>query len=57
VTDFLAWQAAIVNEYKRSDQFIPQNFVGGIRTNIDEYEIARHLDVAAVNPYHDVRMT
>jgi beta-galactosidase len=55
VTDFLAWQAAIVNEYKRPDQFITQNFVGGIRTNIDEYEIAKHLDVAAVNPYHEVQ--
>ncbi len=55
VTDFLAWQASIVNEYKRPDQFITQNFVGGVRTNIDEYEIARHLDVASVNPYHPVQ--
>jgi beta-galactosidase len=55
VTDFLAWQARIVNEYKRPDQFITQNFVGGVRTNIDEFEIAKHLDIAAVNPYHDVQ--
>ncbi len=55
VTDFLSWQASIVNEYKRPDQFITQNFVGGVRTNIDEYEIARHLDVASVNPYHAVQ--
>ncbi len=55
VTDFLAWQASIVNEYKRPDQFITQNFVGGIRTNIDEFEIARHLDITAVNPYHEVQ--
>jgi beta-galactosidase len=54
-TDFLAWQAAIVREYKRPDQFITHNFVGGARTNIDEYEIAKHLDVAAVNPYHGVQ--
>jgi beta-galactosidase len=39
-TDFMAWQTAIVNDYKRSGQFITQNFVGGIRTNIDEYELA-----------------
>jgi beta-galactosidase len=50
-TDFLAWQAAIVNEYKRPDQFVCHNFVGGLRTEIDEWEIARHLDVTAVNPY------
>jgi beta-galactosidase len=55
VTDFLAWQARIVREYKRPDQFVTHNFVGGIRTNIDEYEIARHLDITAVNPYHAVQ--
>ena len=55
VTDFLAWQASIVGEYKRPDQFVTHNFVGGIRTNIDEFEIARHLDVAGVNPYHEVQ--
>jgi len=55
VTDFLAWQASIVNEYKRPDQFITHNFVGGVRTNIDEFEIAKHLDITSVNPYHPVQ--
>lgn len=55
VTDFLAWQAAIVRHYKRSDQFITHNFVGGVRTNVDQPVIARHLDLAAVNPYHAVQ--
>ncbi len=55
VTDYLAWQAGIVNEYKRPDQFITQNFEGGVRTNVDEYEIARHLDITGVNPYHPVQ--
>jgi len=50
-TDFLAWQARIVKEYKRSDQFICHNFVGGVRTDVDEYEIAKNLDIAGVNPY------
>ncbi|HEU0005695.1 MAG TPA: beta-galactosidase [Terriglobia bacterium] len=54
-TDFLAWQARIVNEYKCPEQFVTQNFVGGIRTNIDAYEIAKHLDITAVNPYHAVQ--
>ena len=55
VTDFLAWQARIVSEYRRPGQFITHNFVGGVRTNIDEYEIAKHLDITAVNPYHSVQ--
>lgn len=50
-TDFLAWQARIVKEYKRPDQFICHNFVGGVRTDINEYDIAQNLDIAAVNPY------
>lgn len=52
VTDFLGWQAKIVRELKRSDQFVTHNFVGGIRTNLDQWAIARHLDIVAVNPYH-----
>lgn len=52
VTEFLDWQAKIVREYKRPDQFITHNFVGGIRTNLDQWEIAKSLDIAAVNPYH-----
>lgn len=52
VTDFLGWQAKIVRELKRPDQFVTHNFVGGIRTNLDQWAIARHLDIAAVNPYH-----
>lgn len=55
VTDFLAWQAAIVNEYKRPDQFITQDFVGGVRPGVDEFAISKYLDVAAVNPYHAVQ--
>ncbi|MBN2412476.1 beta-galactosidase [candidate division KSB1 bacterium] len=50
-TDFLSWQADIVNEYKRPDQFICHNFVGGLRININQYDIARALDIVAVNPY------
>lgn len=52
VTDFLAWQARIVRELKRPDQFVTHNFVGGIRTNLDQWAIAANLDIAAVNPYH-----
>ena len=55
VTEFLAWQAGIVREYKRPGQFITHNFVGGVRTNINQQAVARHLDIAAVNPYHSMQ--
>jgi beta-galactosidase len=51
VTDYLAWQAKIVNEYKRPHQFITQDFSGGAHTNLDQWAIAKHLDVVAENPY------
>jgi beta-galactosidase len=51
VTDYLGWQAKIVREYKRPDQFITQDFSGGAHTNIDQWAIASHLDVVAENPY------
>ncbi len=55
VTDFLAWQAAIVNETKRSNQFVTQDFHGGLRTAVDAEAIAQGLDVAAVNPYYGMQ--
>ncbi len=55
VADFLAWQAEIVDEYKRPDQFVTHNFDGGVRTDRDEYEIAKFLDITGVNPYHLVQ--
>ena len=55
VTDYLAWQAKIVNEYKRPDQFITQDFSGGVHTNLDQWAIARALDIAAINPYFETQ--
>jgi beta-galactosidase len=51
-TDFLAWQAGIVNDYKRPDQFITHDFAGPPRPEVDEREVAHVLDIPAVNPYH-----
>ena len=51
ITDYLAWEAKIVNEYKRPEQFITQDFSGGVHTNLDQWAIARNLDVVAENPY------
>ncbi|HTP70562.1 MAG TPA: beta-galactosidase [Dongiaceae bacterium] len=51
-TDFLGWQAKIVNEYKRPDQFITHDLAGPPRSVVDELGISRALDIVAVNPYH-----
>ncbi|MBS1851172.1 MAG: beta-galactosidase [Acidobacteria bacterium] len=51
ITDYLAWQAKIVNEYKRPDQFITHDFSGGVHTDLDMWAIAKNLDVVAINPY------
>jgi beta-galactosidase len=51
-TDFLAWQAGIVNEYKRPEQFVMHDFAGPPLPVVNESEIAKHLDIAAANPYH-----
>ncbi|MCW5979779.1 MAG: beta-galactosidase [Bryobacteraceae bacterium] len=55
VTDFLGWQAKIVREYKRPDQFVTHNWPGGVRTQVNQYEVAQLLDIVAVNPYHPVQ--
>jgi beta-galactosidase len=59
VTDYLAWQAGIVREIKRPDQFITQNFdlewrgySFGIQPDVDHFAAARALDVAGVDIYH-----
>jgi beta-galactosidase len=51
-TRFLAWQAAVVHEQLRPDQFVTQDFGGATRSDVNEYEIAKDMDIAALNPYH-----
>jgi beta-galactosidase len=51
-TDFLDWQAKIVNEYKRPDQFVTHDFAGPPRGEVSETDVARSLDIVASNPYH-----
>jgi beta-galactosidase len=55
VTEFLAWQANIVNEYRRPDQFITHDFSGGAHTNLNQWAIARNLDIVADNPYFETQ--
>ncbi|OUJ73563.1 beta-galactosidase [Hymenobacter crusticola] len=59
VTDFLAWQAAIVREYKKPEQFITQNFdldwrghSYGIQSEVDHFAAAKALDIAGIDIYH-----
>lgn len=59
VTEFLGWQAAIVREYKKPEQFVTQNFdfdwkgySYGIQTEVDHFAVAKVLDVAGVDIYH-----
>ena len=59
VTDFLAWQCAIVREYARPDQFITQNFdydwrgySYGLQPEVDQWEAAAPLTVAGFDIYH-----
>lgn len=52
VADFLKWQSAIVQEYKRDDQFITQCFMPSVQ-DVDQIESSKLMDVMAINVYHD----
>ncbi|MES2240639.1 MAG: beta-galactosidase [Bacteroidota bacterium] len=59
VTDFLSWQATIVREYKKPEQFVTQNFdfdwrgySYGIQGDVDHFAAAKVMDVAGVDIYH-----
>ncbi len=51
-TDFLTWQAKIVDEYKRPEQFVTHDFAALPRVEVDELAVAKSLDIVAANPYH-----
>ncbi|NEU68478.1 beta-galactosidase [Spirosoma agri] len=59
VTDYLAWQAKIVNEYKKPGQFVTQNFdldwrgySYGLQTEVDHFAAAKAMDIAGIDIYH-----
>jgi beta-galactosidase len=59
VTDYLGWQAGIVREYKKSNQFITQNFdlewrgySYGVQPDVDHFAAAKSLDIAGIDIYH-----
>ncbi len=59
VEEFLSWQAAIVNEYRREDQFITHNldfdwrgYSYGVQPDVDHFRTARCLTIAGTDIYH-----
>lgn len=50
-TDFIGWQAEVVREYAREDQFVT-TCISYDRPTLDEERVARSLDVTAGNPYY-----
>ncbi|MGO4530650.1 beta-galactosidase [Paenibacillus sp. 2TAF8] len=59
VTDFLAWQVGIVNEYKQEGQFVTQNFdfewrgySYGIQGDVDHFAASQPFDITSVDIYH-----
>jgi beta-galactosidase len=59
VTDFLAWQVSIVNEYRHPNQFITHNFdfewrgySYGIQPDVDHFAAVSAMDVVGVDIYH-----
>ena len=59
VDKFLSWQADIVNEYRREDQFITHNFdfewrgySYGVQPDVNHYHAAKCLTIAGTDIYH-----
>ncbi|PYY29470.1 beta-galactosidase [Paenibacillus illinoisensis] len=59
VTNFLAWQVGIVNEYKQAGQFVTQNFdfdwrgySYGIQGDVDHFAASKPFDITSVDIYH-----
>jgi beta-galactosidase len=52
VTNYLAWQAALVRKSSRADQFVTQDFGSVMKSDVNEPAVAASLDVVSNNPYH-----
>ena len=50
-TEFIGWQADIVREYARDDQFVT-TCIAYDRPTVDDANLTRDLDVTAGNPYY-----
>jgi beta-galactosidase len=59
VAEYLAWQVSIINEYKRSDQFVTQNFdlewrgySYGIQPDVDHFASDKPFDITSIDIYN-----
>lgn len=59
VDEFLGWQAALINEYRRDNQFITHNFdfewrdySYGVQPKVNHFEAAKCLTIAGCDIYH-----
>ncbi len=59
VTEFLTWQRAIVDQYRRPDQFVTHNFdyawcghSYGLQPDADQFDAAKQMTVAGCDIYH-----
>jgi len=52
--EFIGWQAGIVREYARDDQFVT-TCISYDRPAVDECQTSADLDIAAANPYYGVQ--
>src|SRR5699024_7419790 len=50
-TGFISWQADVVREYSREDQFVT-TCISYDRPTLNEHDVAQNLDSAAGNPYY-----
>jgi beta-galactosidase len=59
VTDFLAWQSALIGEYRQQGQFITHNFdfewkdhSYGVQPDVDQLAASRAFDIVGIDVYH-----
>ncbi|MFI6566022.1 beta-galactosidase [Streptomyces sp. NPDC050534] len=54
VTEFIGWQADIVREYARPEQFVT-TCISYTRPAVEDDELTDRLDIASGNPYYDMQ--
>ena len=52
VANYLAFQAELVRKSRRPDQFVTQDYGSMMKGDVNEFEVAKSLDVVANNVYH-----
>lgn len=59
VTEFLAWQVGLINEYKKPGQFVTHNFdfewrghSFGVQPDVDHWQASVPFDVVGIDVYH-----